>query len=452
MESGVFFDMWEWMALPLYMFVVFILAFMHLKRKAKENPLYKYYTWGLFAHIGGAIFFGLIYEYYYLAGDTFGYFLGAVNMDKLLLHNPVGWLKNEFGSPSYANYSFFDKETGFPLPYMYFDPRTFMVMRFINLLMLPAFNSYLLATVLFAWFCYIGIWKMFMVFVHYYPKLTKQLAFGILFFPSVLFWASGILKDTITLSCTAWIIYCIHNIFILRKKWLFYLFILLCNFYLVLVIKPYIIFALLPGSLMWIFSDKIYKIKNAAGRILIVPLIILFCLGAGYFVLSNLGSYLGKFSIDNVTTTAAVTQNDLKQAYYQGHSFDIGLEDHSLSGMLKKSPEGLVAGIYRPFIWETGNFVMLLSGIENTFLLMLTIFMLFRTNIFTILNRLFAEPILFFAITYSVFFAASVGLTTANFGAMARFKTAYIPFFVIAIFILLNKRASKTEKEDLAEL
>jgi len=451
MQSGVFFDMWEWLALPIYMLLVFLLALMHQKRKVSQNPLYKYYTWGLFARIGGAIFFGLIYEYYYLAGDTFGYFMGAVNMDKLLFHNPVGWFHNEFGASSYANYTYFDKETGYPLPYMYFDPRTFMVMRFINLLMIPALNSYLLATVIFAWFCYIGIWKMFLVFVHYYPKLTKQLAFGILFFPSVLFWGSGILKDTITLSCTGWIVYCIHSIFILRRKWLLHLIILLFNFYLVLVIKPYIIFALLPGSLMWIFSDKIYKIRNAAARVLIVPLIIVSCLGAGYFILSNLGSYLGKFSIDKVTTTAAVTQNDLKQSYYQGHSFDIGLEDRSLTGMLKKSPEAFVAGIYRPFIWETGNFVMLLSGLENTFLILLTLWMLLRTSIFTIINRLFAEPILFFTITYSIFFAASVGLTTANFGAMARFKTAYIPFFVVAIFILLNKRLQHTDDEALAE-
>jgi hypothetical protein len=446
MQVGVFFQIWEWMALPVYLIVIFLFAYLYQRRKMEENPIYRYFSWGMLAHIMGALFLGFIYEYYYQSGDTFGYFLGAVNMDRLLFHSPIGWLRNEFLPTSPANYACFTDDTGYPWPYMYNDPRTMMVIRFINLMTIPCMGSYLLSSVMVALFCYTGIWKLYIVFTKYYPKLYKQLALAVLFFPSVLFWASGILKDAIMLSATGWVVFCIYNVFIIKQKRFPFTLLLLFNLYIILIIKPYIIFALLPGAFMWIFSNRIYKIRNVGVRIVIVPLILGICLGLGYLILSQLSSLMGKYSIDNVTKTAFVTQYDLKQSYYQGHSFDIGLEDQSYTGMIKKSPVALLAGIYRPFIWESDNVVMLLSGIENTFILFLSIIMIFRVNITTIFSRLFAEPFLFFIFSFSLFFAAVVGLTTSNFGALSRFKTAYISFFIAAVFILLKKDSRIKQK------
>ena len=104
-----------------------------------------------------------------------------------------------------------------PLEYMYFDPKTYMVIRLVNPLIVFSFGSYLITTVLLDWIIYAGIWRLFIVFSDHYPNRVKLFALAILFFPSVLFWGSGILKDTITFSCTGWVAYCIHRIFILKK-------------------------------------------------------------------------------------------------------------------------------------------------------------------------------------------------------------------------------------------
>ena len=436
----IYIHAWEWLALPVYLFVIFILAYLYKKKKDQEDSLYKYYVWGLMVKIGGAIFFGLIYFYYYHGGDTFAYYESALTMKNLLFESPHSWLLNEFGSGNASNMSLFTPSTGYPLMYMYKDPQTFTVIKIVNLVLIPAFNSYLLGTVLMAWICYYGMWRMFRVFATHYPGIEKQLAIAILFFPSVIFWGSGILKDGITLSCTGWVVFCLHSIFVAKKKRLLYLPLLLFNLFLILLIKPYIIFALLPGSLMWIFSQRIYAIKNMAAKLLIIPLILVICLVGGYYILVNLQSYMGKFSIEKITTTAVVTQNDLKQAYYQGHSFDIGALDNSPSGFAKKFPQAFVAGIYRPFIWESGNIVMMLSGLENMFILFFTLYILLRNNIFAIMRRLFKEPLLFFALTYSIFFAFATGLTTSNFGALVRFKIAYLPFFISGLFILYHSK------------
>ncbi len=148
---------------------------------------------------------------------------------------------------------------------------------------------------------------------------------------------------------------------------------------------------------------------------------------------------MGKFSIEQISKTAQITESDLKQDYYGGHSFDIGNFEPTPAGYLKVFPKAFVAGAYRPFIWESGNIVMIMSSLENTFLLFLTLLIFIRNSPYNILKRLFKEPLLFFSFSYSVFFAFAVGLTTANFGALVRFKIAYLPFFVACLYILSRK-------------
>jgi hypothetical protein len=326
---------------------------------------------------------------------------------------------------------------------MYQDPKTYMVIRLLNPLLIPGCNGYLISTVLLACFTYSGMWRLFLVFCEHYPLKYKSFAFAILYFPSVIFWGGGILKDPITLSCTGWVIYCIHKVFFIKKNTFKYSTLLLVNLYLIISIKPYIVFCLLPGSLMWIFSKRIYAVKNSAFKVLIVPIILAISAFGGYGILKVLQGYMGKFSVETITHTAYVTQADLKKDYYHGHSFDLGLEDESAGSFVRTIPAALVVGIYRPWIWECPNAVMLLSGLENTLILVLSIISIYRSGLFPVLSRIFKEPLLFFAITYSIFFAIMVGITSANFGALVRFKIAYLPFFICALFILIKKRKEK---------
>lgn len=438
----LFIYLWEWAALPLYIIIILYFANSHKRRREKYDPLYSYYTNGLIIKLFGGVVFASIYYYYYKGGDTFSYYDSALAMNNLLTTSFKDFLQNEFLSANHARYFLFTSKTGFPVPYMYYDHQTFMVIRLFTPILLLAFKGYLLTSVIAAWISYIGLWKLFKVFVVYYPELKNEFFIAIICFPSVIFWGSGISKDTITLTCSAWVVYSAYNIFIVKRRIFINLVTLIITFYIVLNIKPYIIFALSPGLLMWITSSRIYRIKNNIVKALILPFILAVCLLGGYLILSSLDSYMGKFSLDKVTTTAVVTETDLKQDYYGGHSFDIGKFENTPSGYAKIFPKAFVAGAYRPFIWESGNAVMLISALENLLLLYLT-FLALRRGIFKMFSRMFNEPLLFFCVSFSIFFAFAVGLTTSNFGALVRFKIAYLPFFVSALFILASKKESQ---------
>jgi hypothetical protein len=141
---------------------------------------------------------------------------------------------------------------------------------------------------------------------------------------------------------------------------------------------------------------------------------------------------------------AWVTQDDLKQDYYGGNSFDIGGFDPTLGGMLSKAPKAVIAGLYRPFIWESKNVFMLISGIENLIFLLLTIYIILRTGPIKVIKQILNEPFLIFCLVFAIIMAFFIGLTTANFGALVRYKIPLIPFFLFGLLLIFQKRKENT--------
>src|ERR1700733_5952064 len=123
---------WEIIVLPFYLLIIYLVANRIKKKRIDENPLYKFYVWGLFAKIIGGIGLVIIYMYWWNGGDTTSYFESSLAMKNLLMSSPVDWFANEFGKNNYDNFSLFSYDTGYPLAYMFFDTKTYMVIRLVN--------------------------------------------------------------------------------------------------------------------------------------------------------------------------------------------------------------------------------------------------------------------------------------------------------------------------------
>jgi len=177
-----------------------------------------------------------------------------------------------------------------------------------------------------------------------------------------------------------------------------------------------------------------------------MPFILLLLWASGALILLQTGSMAGQrySSIDAMLETAQIIQDDLKQDYYQGNTFDIGAFEPTIPGVLSKAPQALLAGIFRPFIWESKNIVMLLSGIESIVLIILMVYVLTRKKsigIFKIINQ---DSFLKSAVAFFMVFAFFVGLTTSNFGSLVRYRIPALPFFLILIFQIQSFQDRKT--------
>lgn len=428
----------DFILLPFYWGILYIFARVTVNRNIAARPEYRYYIWGLNLKFIGGIALCLVYTLYYQGGDTTAYFESSVSLHKLMWRYPDVWWKIMTGELKWEYYTYFDSKTGYPQYYR--DPQSFSVVRYTNLLHLISMKRYIITTLLLSYITYQGVWRLYILFVSVYPNYSRQLAYCILFVPSVFFWGSGILKDSITLMAACWITYSFHRMFILNKGYVAHGISIFIMANILITLKPYILLALLPGAILWLSFDKAALIKNPALRLLMFPIIISSLILIGFLTYQSLGETLGQYSsVDKILNKAVVTQKDLKQEYYQGSTFDIGEFDNSFTGVIGKFPLAATAGLFRPFLWEARNPVMAVTGMENLVLLGLTLFLFIRLGPLPFIAKIRSQPILFFSILFALFFSFSVGLTTSNFGALSRYKIPAIPFFLTALVVVYNQ-------------
>ncbi|MCW3071559.1 MAG: hypothetical protein JWO44_1449 [Bacteroidetes bacterium] len=419
---------------PLYLLMIyFISSFIGHKNMLKQ-PLYKWYSRGLMIKLFGAIAVCLIYQYYYAGGDTTNYYITTEAMCNVAHKNINVFFDMLMGNNSRENYSYFDSNTGYPV--FWLDDKALFVSRLLVPLYFLSFHSFVVMALLLAWICYSGIWRLFLLFNTQFPQLQRQFAISVLFIPSVVFWGSGLLKDTITLSAVGWYTYHFYYFFIRKRYKIGSLLCVFISAFLLIAIKPYIFFALLPGSLIWLSNERLSGLRNKALKFMAAPFFISVGLGLSLLLLSQMGDFLGLYRIDNVLDRAVVVNLDQKQEYYGGQSFDIGEFDANPISMLGKAHLAIAATLFRPYLWDAKNPVMLLSALENTYILLLTIFLLIRLKFMGFFRLIGKNPLLLFSVLFSLFFAFSVGIATSNFGSLVRLKIPCIPFYISSLFVL----------------
>lgn len=419
---------------PFYLLMAIAYGYYVKNKNIRENPEYKYFIPGLMARIFGAMALGLVYFFYYDGGDTTNYHQTASAFAKLLFENRedfwIGWLGD-----GKEHYFTFTEETGYPV-YRHRDHHSFFVVRILIPIVMLSFHSYFACAILVAIVTYGGLWKLYQTFLQEFPDLKKEFAIACLFVPSCVFWGSGLMKDSFTLSAVGWFTYAFYFFFIkkqYRPKYVLFMFI---ASFIILSIKPYIFFALLPGVIIWLSNNQIKKINHKVIRSLVAPVFIAASILGGYFALNQMGDSLGLYKVDTVLDRAVIVQQDMKAEYYGGKTFDIGDFDASITGVLSKAPVAIFSGIFRPGIWDVRNAVMAVSSLENTYLLLLTIFLLIKLKFFGFFKMIRQNPMLLFAMLFSLFFAFSVGLTVANFGSLVRLRIPELPFFVAGLFMM----------------
>jgi len=444
-----FFSELDFIWVPFYMALIYILGSRIQKSRIEDEPLYSYYTKGLMLKLFASLMVSILFLYYYLGGDNIGYFVASQYLAKMQFINPNVYLSVLFNERTHENLSVF-YYSDLCCPDYWKDSQSFTIVRICSLFVWIGANNFLTTSLIFAWLSYGGIFRLFLLFNKLFPGMERKFAISVLFMPSLIFWGSSILKDTITFSAACWLTYSFYMTFIKPSKPIKHFLILAFSAYLIIAIKPYIFVALLPGFALWASYFRILKIRSGFLRVVAGPLIILIGVSLGLFVFSAFSSALGDYgSVDKALNKAIVTKNDLVRDAYGKNSFDIGQIDGSVGGLLSKFPAAVMAGLFRPYLWDANNPVMLFSALENTFLFLMFIRVFFKNGL-QFFPRIFANPLLTLCFVFSIFFAFALGITTANFGALVRYKIPAIPFFLSMLYILDRSKSGIAASVDVS--
>jgi hypothetical protein len=96
-------------------------------------------------------------------------------------------------------------------------------------------------------------------------------------------------------------------------------------------------------------------------------------------------------------------------------------------------PNSVIAGFYRPFIWESLSISLILNGIESILLFYFTFRFLVSKNVLKRINRIRNHEFLVFAFFFALILGYFAGFTSILFGVLVRFKAPLLPFLVIIL-------------------
>lgn len=430
----------SWYEIPIVI-ILYVLMLSWVNRK-KDSPDFKNFKLFFNLKIAGAIFITLLYNLYYVGGDTTGYYNDGRLLNMVLLRNPALAMEMFFSNGNILTWSNSLTE-GFDGFRFANDPATWLVCRIAGFVELFTFRSMLGTAMVFGFFSARLMWRFYETMKSIYPFARRNMAIAVLFIPNVLLWGSGIFKDTITLSFTLFAFVCLYNIFKLRQRVFINTLFLILMIYVVFIIKSYIIVTFLGAIMIWLLG--LVKIKSKTLRILLKPFVIVLFSVVFYFAFDQFTQAFEKFSIESVLETAQKTGQYLKEVSesQDGSMYDIGTLVPTVPGLLKLAPSAINVTLFRPYLWESKKIIIFFSALESTFILFFTLYVFLKVGPFKLLFQILKDPILLSFFIFTVVLAMFVGLSSFNFGTLVRYKIPCIPLYLIVLGVVLKKHQVK---------
>lgn len=425
-----------------------IVLFISMFKYKNDDETKKYFFLGFFFKIGCCLGFAVIYDFYYnWEGDTYYYFMSSARLGRVLFLDPSSYFRIMFDTIDENNINTLASGIGYYPPLN--DTSKYAIHRFLSPFSIIGGDNYYTVNITLALFLFLFNWKFFQ-YIRSRINCSDKLTFiCIMMIPSVGFWSSALMKDSFTFTFNLVFIMCFAKIFFDKKFRLFTILGLILSAYIIMELKVYILYASIAGCMVWLGSGYLKKIKSTLFKFVIAPILIVIVAVGGMFALRYIsGSVGGAYGdMDAMLSKASAAQQDLKQEYYEGHSFDIGDFDGSIGSLIVMGPKAIIAGLYRPFLYESRSPVMLLSGLENTILLLLTLYVFFKAGIKYTFKQILGNPFVSMCFLLSIVLALGIGISTSNFGALVRFKIPLIPFFALGWLEILFTKKKEEQNE-----
>jgi hypothetical protein len=425
---------------PIYVGIFLLLV--HLRARRYTDPLLRSYLYrGFWLKITGCIAF-ILFNYYLSIGDSLLlYYNEGINLARLMIKDPANFRLlftpgvdfDEQLLDNYLNRGYFANEGN------YFIAKLVCVFSFF------CFQSYSVINLFFAMIAFGGIWRLFRFFYALYPELHRKLAIATLYLPTFLFWTSGILKDPICAGMMGFLSFALYRLIIDNKSAAVQLAIAVASAAIIWMVKPYILIAYLPLLLLFLLLRRLTMLQRPIYRIALTTSLLLGMLLAYLLLADKLQEQMGSLALDKITESVKTTQsNFMNMADLAESSFSLGVTfDGSVSSLVKMFPAAVNATLFRPYLWESKKLSTLLSSLESLALMMLTLYVLLRCGPMGFLRALFSDSAIFFCFVFAIVFAFFVGSTTLNFGTLVRYKVPCMPFYIIALVLMLEYRKKR---------
>lgn len=391
-------------------FAILLIAFFFYKKYGTDYP--KLYWISLILKVGGGCALGLVYLYYYSTSDTWTFFNEARLQANLAITN----------AGDYFHYLISNRYSDNVSHPFYLGDRNSILIKFISLLCLISGNNYWICAAYFSIISFACAWYLFVQIVNFSPSASLATAMPLFFFPSIIFWGSGVIKETFALAG----IFLITSIFIryvfnASIKWN-HMMVGIVSLIVVWMLKYYWLAIYLGVFIPTAFTLFLYKKKRYTNSKLILIWINTLIVAGILITLIHPNFYLSRIfevivSNNESFLVASGAKNVINFYQLQPTWWSIALN----------SPWAVLSGLFRPFVWEASNLPAALASLENLILLALTI-----SAVLNFKNYQHKESFMILLI-YCVILCTFLALSTPNLGTLSRYRIGFSPFYIFAI-------------------
>ena len=271
--------------------------------------------------------------------------------------------------------------------------------------------SYLNVTLVFNIFGLLGLVIFYLTIKGYLKKMSRYWVI-IFFIPSMSFWSAGLGKDAISFFSTCLFLYAIS---IKNRNFL----LISISFFFMFMVRPHIAFMMLISYIVYfIIKAKI----NLVFKLLTLPVIAI-----GLVVsLSFVQQYVG---LEDASLGDVGDYVDGRQNVNQGGGSSVDIASMSY-------PMQMFTYVFRPLPFEAHSAVALFSSIENTVILFLFIYIIYKSK-FNFRSFIHNEYVWLF--TYVFLSCTILALTTANLGIATRQKWMFMPVLIYLLIYAFYK-------------
>lgn len=389
-----------------------------LGKHSRQAPLREFYWPSLVFKLLAGWALGWIYFFYYRGGDTVAYHRDALTASELALRDFPMFLKFFF---SVAPDEIMDQ-------FAYASqPRALMMAKATSIIYLISFRNYWLASLFFSFFSFAGMWFLSNRLVQRFSVHKAASALAFLFVPSVVFWSSGLLKESVMMGAigflVSWftdrnfsvvkVVLCIGSILVVWFLKYYYAAVLAA-----ILVALAATYALMPKQLL-------HRKKYAGAAIF----------GSFFGLVILLTTLLHpNLNFDRILIVLVENYRTFEIVSPPENFVNLGNLEPEWLVLAKISPLAVFSGLFRPFPWETPLFPGILAGIENLVIAALSMVAIVRMRrFFPKRNYLYIAAALVFISVMSFFLTVS----TPNFGSLARYKVGFMPFYLVIIFDIL---------------
>jgi hypothetical protein len=221
-------------------------------------------------------------------------------------------------------------------------------------------------------------------------------------------------------------------------------------FYLLAVVKVYIVLVFIPALALWILNTYSHKIYNSFLRSGLKFLVYATIIVGFMAVSATFSKELGQYSLEKLAATSNTTRgyiyyvSTLSAVGDESSMYDLGDFDPSLMGMLTKLPLAVNVSLFRPYFWEARKPMVFLNSIEAFLFLFFTLKVIISLGLRKVWGAISRNPNIQFFLIFTIIFAFAVGISSYNFGALSRYRIPCLPFYGMALVLIWYDHKPKT--------